>query len=150
NELNNEGFEIERLNSNNGKFESIGWKTGNGSTERLSTYKFTDYNDFKGVSYYRLKQIDFDGQFDYSNVVVIENRGEENPLMIFPNPVKNELNIRNGEGLATIYNLLGQPVKQLSIDNQQLTLNVSDLTEGQYVLHIQKENGTVITKRFVK
>jgi len=64
--------------------------------------------------------------------------------------VKDELNIIDGEGQATIYNMLGQPVRQLIIDNEQLTINVSDLSKGQYILHIQKQNGNMITKRFVK
>ena len=65
-ELNNEGFEIQR--SRDGiTFERIGWVDGKGTTQESSSYAFTD--EVGGVSYYRLKQMDFDGQFKFSKVV---------------------------------------------------------------------------------
>jgi hypothetical protein len=148
-EINNHGFEIER-SFDGENWENVGFVRGNGTTTDLSNYDFNDKKPLIGLNYYRLKQIDFDEQFEYSNTLVVKNITKEKLLMVFPNPVKNELNIENGEGQATIYNLLGQSVMQLTIENGQWTMNVSDLVEGQYILHIQKENGTIINKRFIK
>ena len=148
-EVNNYGFEIER--SFDGKiWESISFIHGNNTTSDLSNYHFNDKKPLIGLNYYRLKQIDFDGQYEYSTTVVVQNKRDGKSLILSPNPVQNTLNIINGEGKATIYNLLGQRIKQFAIDSESFLMNVSDLVQGQYLLHIQKENGDIITKRFVK
>ena len=94
--------------------------------------------------------MDFDGQFEYSSIVNVQFAISNEELAIFPNPVEDELNIVNGEGIATIYNVLGQPVREFSINNSQLIINISDLPKGQYILRISRQNGTVVTKQFVK
>jgi hypothetical protein len=148
-EKNNEGFEIQR--SFNGRdWENIGFVIGKGTTQENQDYQFMDEQPRDGVNYYRLKQIDFDGRSDYSTIVNVEHESAQSKLRIFPNPIKDELNIISGQGNATIYNILGQPVKQLVIKNEQSKINASDLASGQYILHIQQPNGQVITKRFMK
>jgi hypothetical protein len=148
-EKNNEGFEIQR--STNGKdWEMIGFKLGQGTTQYIENYDFIDLQPMKGINYYRLKQFDFDGKFDYSNIITVEHELVILPTKIFPNPVRNQLNIINGQGLVTIYNILGQPVRKLIIDDEQSTIDVSDLQKGQYILHILKPNGIIVTQRFVK
>ena len=94
--------------------------------------------------------MDYNDNFDYSNIIIIESKTDIKPINIYPNPVQNELNIINGKGNATIYNLLGQPVRQFSVNREQFAVNLNDLPEGQYILQIQKENGTIVTKRFMK
>ena len=148
-EKNNEGFEIQR--STNAKdWNNIGFVIGKGTTQETQNYQFTDERPKDGVNYYRLKQIDFDGIFAHSNVATVNYESAQSKLKVFPNPVKNELNIVEGQGQATIYNMLGQPVKQFAVNSKQFTVNTIDLANGQYMLHIQQENGTVITKRFIK
>ena len=148
-EKNNEGFDIQR--SEDGRnWENIGFVQGHGTTQNRQEYTFLDKMPLTGSNYYRLKQVDFDGQFEYSKIVNVEYQTNNHELRIFPNPVTDELNIIDGEGLATIYNLLGQPVKQFKINSRQFKINTSDLAEGQYILHIQNQNGNVMTKQFVK
>jgi hypothetical protein len=148
-ENNNSGFEIER--SENGEnWQKIGFVQGNGTTQEIRDYRYIDQTPFNGINYYRLKQIDFDGKFDYSTMKVVEIETDEKPLSVYPNPVADKLEILNGQGQAIIYNTLGQPIKKWTIDHPQFTVNVSDLSRGQYILHITKQNGTVITRRFVK
>jgi len=53
----------------------------------------------------------------------------------------DNLTIESGQGQATIYNLLGQPVKQFTIDNQQSTIDMNALTAGTYLLIIERKNG---------
>lgn len=63
-EINNEGFEVQR--SNDGKnFESIAWVEGNFNSREVNHYTFEDYEPLEEISYYRLKQIDYDGAFEY-------------------------------------------------------------------------------------
>lgn len=126
--------------------------TGNGTTVEISNYNFVDKNPIFGVNYYRLKQVDFEGAFEYSKILNIEYRILNNEYRIFPNPVQDELTVSNIEDVEniTIYNAFGQIVRQLTIDNKALTIDVSDLDKGVYILQLQKTNGTSITKQFVK
>ena len=96
-EKNNEGFEIQR--SANGKdWNSIGFRAGVGTTQETQSYQYTDEQAKDGLNYYRLKQVDFDGRFSHSNIVNVNYESAQSKLKIFPNPVKNELNIIEGQG----------------------------------------------------
>lgn len=149
-EENNYGFEVER--STNGQdWETLAFVEGHGTTIETQNYTYTDEAPLTGINYYRLKQIDFDGAFEYSDVVNITMKASNNgEVRLFPNPVSDELNIVNGEGVATIYNALGQPVRELIINNVQSTINVKDLPKGQYILRITQQNGNVVSQQFVK
>ena len=85
-ELNNMGFEIER-SSDGIRWESIGFETGHGTTNDLQSYSFMDNRPMIGYNYYRLKQLDFDGKYEYSpiQVVLLEAKTGQN-LEIYPNP----------------------------------------------------------------
>ncbi len=150
-EENNEGFYIER-SSNTESWETLGFIEGKGTTLEQQHYSFLDEYPFIGENYYRLKQMDFDGDFEYSDIVnVIFD--EQNPLSkvhIFPNPVNAELNVINGEGIAIIYNTLGQHIKKVIINSSQLTINTSGLPKGQYILRIEKQDGRVENQYFIK
>ena len=74
-ELNNRGFEIER---NNSSWESIGFIDGKGTTTEQQDYSFVDENLSAGKYQYRLKQIDFDGTFEYSNTIEVEHKSSKN------------------------------------------------------------------------
>jgi hypothetical protein len=148
-EENNRGFEIER--SSDGKnWENIGFVEGHGTTQETKNYTYFDETPNSGNNYYRLKQVDFDGQFEYSDIVNIKYKVLDDELNIFPNPVQNELNIVNTQGQATIYNSLGQSVQSFSILNSPFSINTTDLPKGQYILRIQQENGQFTTKQFIK
>ena len=76
-ELNNKGFEIARtdqstVNSRNNNLETVGFVQGNGTSSEVHTYIFKDQNPIAGKLFYRLKQIDFDGSFEYSNIVEVD------------------------------------------------------------------------------
>jgi hypothetical protein len=148
-ELNNEGFDIER-SIDGREWQTIGFVEGHGTSQEINHYIFTDEVPLAGMNYYRLKQMDFNGKFEYSYIVNVELQLNNDELRIFPNPVSDELNIVNGAGLATIYNILGQPVKEFLIPNAQFLIHTTDLPKGQYILRITQENGTVMTKQFIR
>ncbi|MDX5348961.1 MAG: hypothetical protein LPK19_17150, partial [Hymenobacteraceae bacterium] len=85
-EKDNDRFEIER--STNGKdFVAIGMLKGNGSTNTLTDYTFTDAEPMRGLNYYRLKQVDFDGTSEYSKVIALSSEHEgELTAKLVPNP----------------------------------------------------------------
>lgn len=148
-EENNEGFDIQR--STDGEtWESIGFVAGAGTTLEVQDYEFMDTEAKTGKFYYRLKQMDFSEQFEYSEIITVELKSLNSDVAIYPNPVSNNLTIEGVQGIATIHNLLGQPVKEFSINNEQENIDISDLTEGQYLLMIQAENGERVIQQFVK
>lgn len=75
---------------------------------------------------------------------------KETNISIYPNPVRDILTIENGEGQATIYNAIGQPVHQVQITNSTQQVNMSDLPKGIYFLRIEKSNGKIVAQQLIK
>ena len=146
-ESNNEAFEIER--SINGiDFEKIGFTKGKGNSNHIQTYQFIDANPFS-TSYYRLKQIDFDGKFDYSNTISIKI-GKEKGIQIYPNPTNGIITIESEETLNTdilIYNSIGKLVKTTKAQNNNI--NISDLPMGMYMVSMTNNENRLV-KQIVK
>lgn len=147
-EQNNKGFEIQKSK------DGLAWNIlefveGKGTSDVFNTYASVDKLPTPGANYYRLKQLDFDGEFAYSKIVLVDFN-QLNEVGMFPNPVKSELTLTNAEGNATIYNVLGQPVKQLTINANQATIQLSDLLNGQYYLQVRQVDETIVTKQFSK
>ncbi|MGE0587244.1 MAG: T9SS type A sorting domain-containing protein [Cyclobacteriaceae bacterium] len=94
-EKDNDGFVVER--SIDGKtFENIGWVKGSGTTTDQHAYEYRDVNPEMGVNYYRLKQVDFDGKFDYSKIVSAENHFvKEKEMHLYPNPARDYVMVTN-------------------------------------------------------
>ncbi len=95
-ELNNEGFEIERSSSGQ-LFNKIGFVKGSGTINKFKNYAYTDIDAFaqNEVAYYRLKQIDFDGKFNYSSVILVNDfKGVFDQISAIPNPFNSTFAIR--------------------------------------------------------
>jgi hypothetical protein len=69
-ETNNQGFEVQR--KTNGEYDRIGFVEGHGTTTELQNYTFRDKDVNAGSYYYRLKQVDYDGTFEYSGEIAVE------------------------------------------------------------------------------
>ena len=119
-ESNNEGFELQR-SWDGSLFEKIGFVTGHGDSNIGSEYHFNDYSPLFN-SYYRLKQMDFDGKFAYSRIILVKSKGPD--MIAYPNPAvdyffiknlreKGEILIRNMEG-KIIGKQIGEPGKPLT------------------------------------
>jgi len=147
-ELNNEGFEVQRAVGNAaleaGRWQVLDFVAGNGTTNEIQNYSYTDERPQAGLNYYRLKQIDFDGKFEYSDVVSVDLPNFENlaNLRIFPNPAPSgELTLylpESNESKATIrlYDQTGKLVLQQTTSSQEETLNVSQLAAGVYFVEV--------------
>lgn len=83
-ERNNSHFEVER-SADSRSWAAIGRVVGAGDSQQEQRYTFADAEPLPGRNYYRLRQVDFDGQFDYSGIVLAE-RPDKGGLRVFPNP----------------------------------------------------------------
>ncbi|MBS1750223.1 MAG: T9SS type A sorting domain-containing protein [Bacteroidetes bacterium] len=146
-EINNRGFYIER-SSNGISWESIGFieaaKAGSGYTYQ---YQFTDANPAMGVNFYRLKQEDLDGKYEYSTVRNVQYQ-YSGRTFIFPNPVVNVLSIATQENKfkAQIINPEGKVVATFM---NQKNISVQTLPSGIYYLRLLY-GSRVENLRFVK
>jgi phosphoheptose isomerase len=149
-EENNEGFEIQK--STDGRtFEKVGFVAGNGTSFDQQTYVFLDGYIGDAIAYYRLKQMDFDGDFEYSELIVLHNNGTTTAeVLLYPSPVLDVLTIENAEGFCTVYNTLGQHLRQFEITSTLYFLNTDDLPIGTYTLQIRRADGTAVVKSFLK
>jgi Secretion system C-terminal sorting domain len=71
-------------------------------------------------------------------------------VLLYPNPVQEVLTIENGEGTATVFNALGQPLRQFNITDSKYLLDTNDLPNGIYALQVRKADGTAVAKPFLK
>ncbi len=138
-------YEIERQ-TNTGAFVKIGHIQSRGST-LLSQYQFIDEQPGRGKHFYRLKMIDTDGSFTYSNIVLLSNKQGGLNYSIFPNPVTEQLFIRFDEGegvaqryqvqlLSTTYQMVWQKTHGSIGSNQLQLTRPPGLPKGMYLLRI--------------
>lgn len=147
-EINNTGFEVEKsLDGQN--FEKIGFVNGAGNSQNAQTYTFTDEN-LTTSAYYRLRQIDIDGKFEYSPVVFVEN----DRLNIYPNPASADLFVEVGKENvnlpARLLNAQGVEVWKGVLASPTNQLDVSNLPKGVYFLNLVKGGKKIVEKIIVK
>lgn len=112
-ETNNSYFTIER-STDGENFESIGTEKGAGNSSSIYNYNFWDENPLQGVSYYRLKQTDFDGKYSYSKIIAI-NVDQNGDFSIFPNPSNGSFAMqlsskKEADVLVVMQDVLGREV----------------------------------------
>jgi hypothetical protein len=149
-EFNNDFFEIER-SKNATDFESLGKIVGRGTVQGQNDYTFTDETPLKGINYYRLKQVDYDGQFSYSRLSSVIKDGD-GTISLFPNPTANvlKINFEDTDQIenVTFYNAFGRVVKTVS--GKQDKYEVADLPTGKYILQIRLADGREVRNVFLK
>lgn len=140
-ELNNQGFDIER--SSNGKnWQTLGFVPGHGTTQEEQFYSFKDEHPLPGSNYYRLRQVDLDGKFEYSDIRSVMLRGSTDGLEIYPNPVSSgQLNVNFAEepqGAATlrIFDASGKLLYQEQLTNQLNQAYYGNLSGGIYFIEV--------------
>ena len=145
-ELNNNGFEVQR--AVNSEFHSIGFVQGHGTTTNIQNYSFVDQNVVAGKYTYRLKQVDFNGTFAYSNVVEVEILSVKEFVLEqnYPNPFNPGTTINfslavDSKVSLKIFDVLGQEVAtlvngQLAAGNHPVSFDASSLNSGVYFYRI--------------
>lgn len=151
NEINNAGFEVER--STDGiQFSKIGYVGSKGNSNRKQ-YNYTDITDVPGTAYYRLKQVDINGTYTYSDIVLIR-RSQNINIRVSPNPFTNKLYIETNEPIGD--NLKNIELSDISGKKFRVNTNRSansiiidteTLPAGVYVLLLN--NGVSVTNFMV-
>jgi Leucine-rich repeat (LRR) protein len=142
-ETNNAGFEIER-SSDARHFEKVGAVDGKGESTTVQSYQFTDKSPFS-LSYYRLKQLDYNGTTSYSRIIQIST--EEVSLKIYPNPVREILTVENStEGKSIkIYDLAGRLIYTKPATRKQMIVT-SDFLPGAYLLSVGNKTAKFVVE----
>lgn len=142
-EINNKGFEIER-SADGTLWHSVGEVKGNGNTSKVSSYVFVDKNTSSENGYYRIKQIDFDGAYEYGNVLAV-NYAEGTDILYNASekyiyttglvmPIK-----------AAVYQLNGQLIEaEVGLNNK---IKLDHLKPGIYVVRLTLPNQQVLVKK---
>ncbi len=154
-EQNNDYFIIER-SADGFSFQEIGKVKGANNSSNLLNYSFDDYEFHAPISYYRLKQFDFDGGFSYSSIIVL-NRRLKSPdkINLYPNPSNGmvTLDIVSSENSKTelrVLNSLGQSVfsSTISVEPGQTINNIdlSNFPKGFYMLELNGMQETKLIK----
>ena len=146
-ETNNQGFEVQR--NSDGDFETLAFIEGYGTTAEIHNYSYTDKNVNAGYYTYRLKQVDFDGTFNYSDYVEVD---VQNPATFslqqnYPNPFNPSTKISYSLAIdskvkLTIYNVLGETVATLvdavfPVGNLEVTFDGTNLNSGIYFYRLE-------------
>jgi carboxypeptidase T len=147
NEVNHEYFEIEK-SIDGTTFSAIGKVTG------IPPYNFTDVNPIEGINYYRLRQVDKDGKYSFSKTIKVTYLPKTYKVSIYPNPVKNTLNIevpRKGNHLTTIIitditgKFILRQTYQQTTQNNIIKIDVSSWKSQQYIVKVMNEKGETIS-----
>ncbi|WP_081659154.1 T9SS type A sorting domain-containing protein [Pedobacter glucosidilyticus] len=154
-ESNNRGFDVQR-STDGVEFASIGFvasKAVQGNSSSLINYSYEDKTVPAGTHYYRLKQIDLNGDVEYSTIRVVNNVLNELAVKIYPNPAQNTLTLSTPLSLKgasyTVYNMVGQDFIKGKAD-ELTSIDVSTLMPGIYFIKVISLQNEVQSIKFVK
>ncbi|MEO9871682.1 T9SS type A sorting domain-containing protein [Ekhidna sp.] len=140
-EINNDHFDIEY--SNDGiDFLKVGEVEGNGTVSSVSDYAFTHRDLNAGFNFYRLKQVDFDGAFEYSEIKRVSvGAFEDISVSVYPNPSTDHATVKLNSGAATrieLVTLSGTILKSVQYEGgtTEHTFDVSSLKSGMYLIRV--------------
>ncbi len=149
-EINSDEFIIERAEDGI-NYQEIGRVNAIGNSNTYHTYQFADYDPWMGTSYYRLKEIEFNGNISNSEIRVVENNGEES-ILIFPNPANDFIQINfpgsmmEEELIIPLFDAAGKTIyilqKKKSVTN--VVVPVGTIPNGVYYIRINQEHFKLI------
>ena len=149
-------FELQRSGTSSA-FEKLGTIAAHDANTEEKQYQFVDQQPLVGNNFYRLKMVDKDQKFTYSNVVLLRLLKDKSVIKIYPNPTAAILNIElsgkqdNGEILIDIYDASARLVGRKTIKNNNaiFQMDVSILATGTYAIRIINQDDISVVK-FVK
>ncbi|HMQ70204.1 MAG TPA: T9SS type A sorting domain-containing protein [Ignavibacteria bacterium] len=158
-ESNNSGFDIERSVANSGEWTKVGYLNGFGTSEISHNYSYTDRNLATGSYSYRLKQIDYNGNFEYHNLnseVIIGIPAAFNLRQNYPNPFNPTTTInfdmpKDGFVTLKVYNTSGKEVATLVNETKTagyytISFNAATLSSGVYYYRLESNGISKVMK----
>lgn len=142
-------FIVERAEAT--EFRSVGSILANGNSSTKKSYSFNDKNENAGVTYYRLKNVDLNGRFTYSEIQTVKGISTFNDVTVFPNPARSSSNI-SLVGVAAnssiqLLDFSGKILKTIN-SNTMNSFNITDIKNGTYLIRIiDKVTNEVINRK---
>ncbi len=153
-ELNSDYFEVEH--STDGiNFKKIGRVNAAGNSSTLKAYSLPHNDPVTGANYYRLKQVDKNGHFEYSPIVKILFNGIKGTIVAYPNPVSDILNItvpqtlQNDKAVLQLFDARGSLLLQKTITDKRTEILMGAFAAGNYSLLIRDKNNDVVDRRTI-
>jgi len=150
NEINTARFEVEKADANSSAWVLVDVKEARGNAASKTNYSLTDNNINSDAArqLYRLKMIDKDGKFTYSNILPVVTNCKTVQVSVFPNPVQSgklyvSLTGTSGQAEAILMSVTGQVILRSKVNNGTQMLNVTNIPDGTYILNISDANSMV-------
>lgn len=154
-EVDNRGFSVEKQTSGSGwkEVSFVNSKSANGNSSSQLSYSYTDLNNNeKGITQYRIKQIDLNGKFEYTDISAVRGEGQESKVIIYPNPgINGKVSVSftdNASRNIQLVNSNGQTIKSYNnfMDNNLIFEN---LKPGLYFLNVITSAGSESTEKIM-
>ncbi len=156
-ENNNAFFFLEGMKESELDFTTIAKLKGAGNSNAARNYFYKDKrsrNEEKNILYYRLKQMDSDGMFHYSNLIAVNNCSENALPVIYPNPSEGKIFVKNITALdnysVEVFDALGQKIRNNSITSENFELDLSSFGKGMYCVIVSNESRKIQKKIIVQ
>lgn len=159
-EVNNKGFELQRK-IDFGEFTTIAFIKGFGTTNDTKNYTYSDANLLAAKYSYRLKQMDFDGSYKFSNELTLEVRLPQSYALTqnYPNPFNPSTKIgfslpEDSHVKLIVYNILGEAVGELvnnkiAAGNHEFTFNSEKLPSGTYIYRLEANDNVIDSRKMI-
>jgi hypothetical protein len=156
-EINNDFFSTEKT-IDGITFTTVGTTKGAGNSTITHNYRMADHHPFSGISYYRVKQTDFDGNVSYSRLAAVNFHSKTGEVKFFPNPVTDNLYIvfpisDKSTYIVRIFDLKGSevisPITSSVHKDNLLFIDVSRIASGMYTVQVISD-GSISYKKLVK
>jgi len=155
-EVNTDNFVVERSLNDDFKFEAIGEVDAAGESTEILRYEFKDEDIRPGTYYYRIKQVDNDGKFEYSDIVTLTIKSDKNVITLAPNPAhdKSILNISLERDQAATVKVIGSDgrlIRTYDLESSKgeginRTIELEDLPTGVYSIYVNQGTFTEVKK----
>ncbi len=152
-EINGDRFEIEVSTNSNPVYATVGSVLATGNSSTTKSYQYS-YPMQPGITYYfRLKLVDKDGSFKYSDTRSSSCSNDKTGIVIAPNPVIDIFSVKgmeNGKNVVAVYATNGQLVKTQVIAQNQGEVNIAYLAPGMYTVKVTSETGNTVISKLIK
>ncbi|RTL60699.1 MAG: T9SS type A sorting domain-containing protein [Sphingobacteriales bacterium] len=150
-QIDNAGYYVEY--SRDGQtWNDISFLSEKGSSGDIEYYNYKYTNAISGDNYFRIRQVDINGNFHYSTTELVTIKSD-NKIAIWPNPATAQLNVEyeiKADGMASISDLSGRTIEAISLHQGVNRCNIETLPKGIYIITIKQPDGGGVNQKFIK